>query len=840
MSIVLPLLFTNARDSQIFLEELRDPASDVARLLALPASLDTPVHVVSTSQDVAQTFKAAGFSTLLIDPPASEPSFGLAPGAAAALKALLQVGRVTPDEIVVVGDALGFHVQASLLLQALELSRKSQGQCHATLSEVRDHPVQLHLPFRIYALDLLALPDASAHAGALLAKLGLDPSEHAISHPFFMDWRDMDIWECAPTIYAAAPEQHSARLRLWRVDDTEALADEFRLLYIWESLSTARRLLPKAQAKRYSRGFFPTYAHDGTVPIRLVPASDGGWLCQIETTALPAGSRLFLWRGPGHAPDVFVEVILPDERFRGEEATPWFCCASWPSAKTPQILYACIVAPSTGPEYDFTEPVCGGENLWETDPCSGLRVHPGTCKPFANRQDFPQLFQMDGALAASSVEALLNLPHGPLPCRLPLAPKPRLTQRLAADASEDLFGSNLWTEDEDDRAFGEWGLAAEGIYRLAQSSRERMESMAAASVSERQMEEAYWKYQQMAEMAHRLPTSTPRHDRMILFASNCTDKLIGLRELLRSTLLRMRQEHHQPSGTPSGRPPQAPPLTLQQIPLPGDQLRNPCHLASDNVQSLFISCMDFDWNGGLFRKDLESGETRLLCDSKRIYNGLWFDPKQQVLYAALIRLDGREACAIEVLDMEGRRLATAPLLTPSGKPQFMPTLFSGDHAHLYFIGGRCKTLVVIDKASLRIANLLLLPNAELNWDVVPGNGGLYTSAPLLHTLQRIAPDGSLLTRNSDMHTVYPRLLCIHPETGEVFSLQIDRQPVALEELDQCISTYTPSLSFVSEYAIDSGTAIDIHIMSTRSLLLVADFVNGLRLYDIKPLAGTKP
>jgi len=842
MSIVLPLVFRDAKEAQAFMEALRDPASDAAQLLAMPAALKTPVHVVSTSRRVVQAFESAGFPALRMAPPAEEQAPGMAPGAAKALRLLVHAGRVAPEEVVAVGDALNFHIEAPQLLQTLLLGREARGATWATFSEVRDHPVQLHLPFRLYALDMLALADPTDKARELLARVGLDAEAFAVSRPFPLDWRGMDIWESAPSLYAAAPERHSAMLRLWPVDSARCPLDESGRLYLWEGPTLARRVVPRSRTGPQEQALFSAFASRSTVPLRLASAGDGGWLCQLESSALPPGSRLSLWSGSAQRLGALEEVVLPGECPCAQDATaPLPTCATWPAGAAPDVLLACIVAPALGPEYDFTEPVCGGEELWELDPRTGQRVHPTTRKPFANRQDFPKLFQMSGAIAAGTVRALLDMPCGPLPRRLPLEPRPRLVPQQSTGADGETAaegcGPEVPAESRASVPFGEWGAVEQAIHRLTEPLPNPRAAEEAFTALELVLEDAYWKYAQLDALAQRQAGSAPRHGRMAMCAGICFGKLDGLRTHLRDKLLARRQQHFRAQDAArAGQPAGARPSRLRQLPLPGAKgPLNPCHLASDDTGVLFISCMDFDWNAKLFRKDLDSGELRELCGSERVYSGLWFDPAQQVLYATLRRLNGRDACAIDALDTQGRCLSRHPILTRAGAPRFAPTLLSGDADHLYFIDAPCKTLVVIDKASRQVADLQLLPHAELNWDVVPGNGGLYTSSPLRHNLQRFGPDCRLLTRNSDMHTVYPRLLCVHPGTGEVFSLQIDRQPVALEELDQCVNIYTPSLSFVSGHAIDSGTAIDIHIMSARNLMVVADYVRGLRLYDIGTL-----
>jgi hypothetical protein len=138
------------------------------------------------------------------------------------------------------------------------------------------------------------------------------------------------------------------------------------------------------------------------VPVDLCQAN-GMVTCSVDAASLPPGAVLRLWPVRGSLVGEGCSFSL-----HGRQGGVGQLVFVVPGAVGADAVVICILADG-GDECDFFEPEELGGNLWDIEPETGQRLCKLTARPFCNRQDFPELHEPSGALAAGRASALMRV-----------------------------------------------------------------------------------------------------------------------------------------------------------------------------------------------------------------------------------------------------------------------------------------------------------------------------------------------------------------------------------------------------------------------------------------------
>lgn len=831
MIVVLPLFFATKAEKNTFLQKCLGkeiPYSSLFPMQALPGS---QLFVVTPSLEAAAVFAQAGVEAVTVGNSPPDTSPGLPPGTRTALRALIRKKRLDPDDIVVAADWFGAQSGIDALAQAWNESVEERGAFVASMQEVRDHPVQCHVPYLLLGLEMLVFPETPEFGASLLSRLDMDAARFGISRPFFFDWREYDVWSEKPSLYAldAFPDSSCPRMR--PASGGEAGTHP---LFLWHGPFQARRvtLFPPAEAD--TNYLVPAYGGLATVRASFDPEGSPNAGVSFCVTGLPGDASVRLWPFVGNRLGAGME-------FPVESSGPdWLSC---PLPGPVDGVIAAVVAAARESEYDFAETLIGGETLWTVDPVTKLRLDPATGKPFANRQEFPRLYRLTGAVAAGRAALLLDdsgirtprpfiLPPnlGPKPCQDAPFTAPRALSPACAGARPAVEASCTTKLPRP-----EWKELFESLTAL--EALPPGVGMSAFRDIDRKIEQSYFKFQHLKEFVQ---VHTPPADRSLNLdtaVAFCADKIVGLRHELRGFALESVSPQQIPDTprlflplhTPDGRSKPA----IRRIALPGAQPPLPPRvLASDGMSRLFVSCYDQDLNSALFVKDLESGDLQRIGSEDSLYSGLWFDPAQDVVYAALYSEHKRPAGAIDVLDTRGRVLKRNPLTTRSGSRMFHPCIVSGDRQYICFMDAPSHSVLILDKSSLDTENAVLVPGLEYITDVKAANGVITMCLMGRHSLLRTSLQGDILECHSDPLTAFPRINAPHPDRQSVHVLLVDHPPVANELLRQTLAVHHGPLAPGRRFDLGQGRASDMHLLHGSGILALADVHEGLQLLTV--------
>jgi len=836
MITILPLFFATKTEEINFLQRRLGKEAPYAQSFPVQSPPGSRLFVVTPSLEAATVLAKTGAEVVTVKDGFPETGRGLPRGTRTALRALLRKNRIKYDDIVVVADWFGAQPDLHALTRAWNESIKEGGAFVASMQEVRDHPVQCHVPYLLLGMEMLIFPEDRKLGASMLSRLNVDATRFGISKPFFLDWREYGVWSEKPGFHVldAFPDSSCPRMRPAKEGTTEP-----HPVFIGDGPFQARRITPSAPSKADPDFLDPAYGTQATIRARFDLTDGPNGSVSFCAGGLPENASVRLWPFAGNQLGTGME-------FPVESSEPeWLRC---PLPGPTDGVIAAVVAAARESEYDFAETLIGGETLWIVDPVTKLRLDPATGKPFTNRQEFPQLYRMTSAVAAGRTAILLDdsgiqmprpfiLPpnQGPKPCQDASSTAPRVPPS-ACPGTKPATGMSRITE----LPRAEWKELFESLTALEDVPPGAR--MNAFRDIDRKVEQAFFKFQHLRELVQVHTSPADRSLSLDTSVAFCVEKIVGLRQELREFALESFELEQLPDMPrlflPLQPPNQGSEPFIRRIAFPGVQPPLPPRvLASDGMSRLFISCYDQDLNSALFVKDLESGDLRRLGNEGSLYSGLWFDPAQGVIYAALYSEHKRPASAIDVLDTQGRLLKRKRLTTRSGSRMFHPCIVSGDGQNICFMDGPSHSVLVLDKTSLNTEDVILVPGLEYITDAKAANGMLTICLMGRHSLLRTSFQGDILECHADPFTVFPRILAPHPGRKSVHVLLVDHVPVANEPLHQSLTVHHGPLAPGRRFDLGQGRASDMHLLHCSGILALADVYEGLQLLAVPREAG---
>jgi hypothetical protein len=825
MIIILPLFFETKTEEKLFLEKWRGERLPFAGPSPMQPPPGSRLFVVTPSLEVARMLAETGVEVVRAEGIPPDSVHGLPPGARGALRALLRQNKIAPDDVVAVADWLRLTPDMPTLARAWRESSAEDGVFLASLREIRDHPVQCHVPYLLLGLDMLIFPEDRERSACLLSGLALDRQRYRLSKPFFLDWREYEVWSEEPRLYALDffPNSSCPRLRPAQAENPGS-----QPLFFWDGPFRARRVAEAASGK-----LEPAYLSRASVRGRLDHGDGPKRTVSFDIGGLPRDASVRLWP--------FTETLLgTGMEFPVKDGVSGVLRCPLPEPADGVI--AAVVAAASGAEYDFAEALIGGETLWTVDPVTKLRLDPVTGRPFANRQEFPRLFTMAGEVAAGQAAILLDNAGitAPKPFILSTAQSPSPFPESSFPVSRAIsgacppFGSSPASASRPpDPARAEWKEIFEALGAMGDNDADAtlFSWTRALRNIDRKVAKASFKFRHIGEFVLFHTPPAARSLSLDTAAAYCMDKIEGLRRELRELLQWPAILPSLPACVRLCTPPETP--ILSQMPLPGPQPPlTPRVLTSDGKSRLYASCYDANWNASLYLKDMESGELRPLGKNGTLYSGVWFDPAQDMLYATLYFLDKRPFAAIDVLDGQGRLLERQPLTARSGAQMFTPCALSGDGQNIFFLDAPCHSIIVLDKTSLDIRDIVQVQDSEYITDVKAANGVLNMSVMHKSIVQRTNLQGDSLERLADPSIALPRIIAPHPVRRLLYVLHVDHIPVTSERLHQSLTIHRGYLAPAPRLDLGIGRTNDMHLLRSSGDLVIADFYDGLQLLRI--------
>ena len=866
MTIVIPVLPASEAEGERargFLEGHPCAAHLALRAKAVPG---TAVRVFVQDRALRDVLAAAGLEVHFA-PRTSDPGSGLGPrGGREALEFLLAHGLLEPQTPVVLADWRAAMLSPASLRRALEeATARPDGLC-ASLREVRESPVQCHVPQRVLFLDQFVFPESGPAARELLGR-GDGERSIGLSRPFYLNWTAHDVTEDGPRWYAAAAGGHSPVIRLTAASLTEVQAGQASRVYYREGPLQARRLIDNPKPRAGVETAVPVQAGDRPSPIEVWrEPGDRQVVCRVAGAAFGEEFLCRIWplRGPAKEPGF--EIGCAGTSGRGDG------CAElrFAGAEDADSLIVCVLAKHCGAEYDFLEPVSSREHLWVIDPVTKARLDPATGAVLANRQQFPVLLEPDGILLAGRAATLVDPDRVTSVSPLPLAREER--GRLDGDIESLLaaFGAGLSACREADRsgavpdrkqagASREDGpgleLALAGMLELGQALselravgnarapgfphlRDRVERLFAAQ--EARLEEYVWKYDRLKDYVLKLLTRPGCDNGLDEIVDSQANRLVALNIGLKEAALEYAGiletagaegfGHSMTVSTPGARRPKSflRPLARGAVPP-----FIPRVLASDGASRLFISAYeDRGWTGGIYVKDVVRGTLRSWGEEKRSYGAIWYDRASGRLYAMPRTIDERRAAGVDVFGDDGALLESVPFLDAAGNPLYAAYCLRGDATSLFFGDAASWSIQVLDKRNLAVEETIRIPSADYFTSFAVQDKSIYLSTRHKHIFVRRLLSGGPATVHSGVHVVFPGHMAVDQGSGIFHVVTSEHQPHAQERQEQWIKRFDADMHFIDSCRLGQQNVLDLHVVEGAQVLAVADNWEGLQLFHI--------
>lgn len=773
-----------------------------------------------------------------------------------ALQHLLDQGHLELQSPVVLADWRSPLLPLADVRRAHEQAQASPDLLCATLREVKDSPIQYHVPQRILFLEHFVFPEPGPVAQELLGPGGQEKGL-GLSRPFYFNWLAHDVNDAGHGLYAAAASRHSPIIRLHPVSLTADAGWPSRWLYYHQGPLLARRLIENPALQGGLKTALPVQAGDVPSPVTVWRnPSDGQVVCRVGQAAFPEGFSLRLWplcglaKGPG----------LEGSSSRAETRPNGCAELRFRGAEDADSLILCLLAEHCGAEYDFTEPVSGGERLWAIDPMTKARIDPKTGVALANRQQFPICLELGGTLVAGRVATILDPA-----CTTSVVPLP-LTREHGQDISGEweshdaLTGAGLGERGPEEMAGAAQGETSRapllaGLQELGHalsklralgggtaagfsSLKHRVESLYAAQ--EALVEEAVWKQYRLNDyvVGH---VTRPLCDYNLDIIMDCLGTQVSA---MRIALREVAQDYENTLETaglggfgrietppaPAGKRPETFLRPLKPGAVPPFI---PRALASDGVSRLFLSAYpDQGWTGGLYSKDVLSGELTCWGEEKRTYATIWYDKKARLLYAMPRTKDEHRVSGVDVFDESGKCLESVFFQNEKGGPLYAAYRLDGNATSLFFGDALSRSVKVLNKTTLTLERSIRITASDYFTSLCLRDQSLYLSTRHTHLFTRRLLSAVDTTVFSGLHTSFPGHMALDCKDGVFYVLANEHQPHAQERQNQWIKRFDENMTFIDSCRLGRQNVLDLHVMEQARVLAVADYWEGLQLFQI--------
>lgn len=849
MKIVIPIAFASEAEQRLASSPFPGGclAGELARTAcALPGAV---VHVHVQDEQLAALLEAQRLPVFFAGSgaaaPALEASGCLPLGGARALAELVQAGLLRAEEPVVLADWRFPLLRGETLAQAWEFACGPAQEVGASMQAVRDHPVQHNVPRRTVGVELLVFPDAAAAHGAC-----------GLSRPFLLDWKRYHWQPGGTEMCVMAPGDRSPQALPRPVASLgDAVPEALSRVLLRVDQDLARLVLPSSAEAAEQRQALPVYPSPVALPVSLSLA-DGTVICSVETCRLPQAALLRLWPVRGSLVGDGCEFPL-----HGRQGSAHPLVFEVPCAAEADAMLVGILADG-GSECDFFEPVELCETLWDIEPETKQRLCKLTAKPLCNRQDFPELYEPSGALAAGRTAALMSIQpcdgvakldlegqdllrvSGEMEYHAALADLGVSTQGLESCAgilAQKDVAASAPCASAGGSCLAQWGIrtawdgirldleaVAADVAQFATKPTAELEARirSAFGLLDGQLEAALWRHGLMDTLsAHQ--TEKRRYDLNLgAIIGQPMAKLHALRHATREVALAFQRTL---AAVASQRQGAFHPVLRPGVgPLPTAPTRV---LTSDGVSCLYLSAYEADLSGGLFIKDLRTGGLEPFAQG-HAYSGLWFDGEQQLLYAAQYAEGQAVAPGLDIYDPRGALVERIPFVREGERQRYLPCCLHGDATRLFFIDILTKSIVCLGKKDMVELEVLHDANIPSVSDFRVRNGMLFTSARINHLLGRYGLGGGELTLISGIDLVFPYVLDIHDATQTVYVVTCEYEPLAQERQEHWLRRMDMDFCTSGIFSLGQKRVQNIHLLQEVGVLALLDYHDGLELYEV--------
>jgi len=849
MKIVIPVAC--ASESEEFLAVRPFPGGCLAGKLArtacaLPGAV---VHVHVRDERLGAVLESQGLPVFFAGPVAAasglEPNALLPLGGAAALADLMQAGLLRAEEPVVLADWRFPLLQGETLAKAWEFACGPGPEVGTSMQLVRDHPVQHNVPYRIVGVDMLVFPDAEASHGAC-----------GLSRPFPFDWKRYRLPPSGAEMFVMARGERSPQLFPHPVTGPgDAVPGALSRVLLRPDQEHARLVLPAPASARESCKALPASLSPSAVPVDLCQA-DGMVRCSVDATSLPLGAVLRLWPVRGSLAGEGCSFPL-----HGRQADASPLVFEVPSAVDADAVVVCVLADG-GDECDFFEPAELGESLWDIEVKTMQRLCKLTAKPLCNRQDFPELLEPSGALAAGRVSALMGVRPCDAVARLDLGGPDMVkvsgemeyhavladhgvavqgSERCAGFLTQEGVASSAPCAPAGAPCKAQWNVRSvwDGVrldlealaadvaqFSIRPTPELEAEIRSAFDLVDASLEEALWRHGLLDTLSGR-QTEARKHDLSLgTTIGQAMGNLYALRQASREVSLAFQRTLAAVKSWKQGafRPAQRTVVG----PLPTSPTRV---LTSDGASRLYLSAYEADLDGGLFIKDLRTGGLEPFAQG-HAYSGLWFDAGQQLLYAAQYAEGKAVAPGLDIYDPQGALVERIPFVQEGGQQRYLPCCLHGDATRLFFIDILTSSIVCLRKKDMKELDVLHDANTPFVSDFLVCDGALYSSMRFQHLLGRSPLGGGEQFYATGIDLVFPYALDIHDSTKTVYVVTCEHEPLAQERQEHWLKRVDMDFRTTGTFSLGQKRVQNIHIMQGTGVLALLDYHDGLELYEL--------
>jgi hypothetical protein len=429
MNIIIPIFPASKFESQLATEAGADLQGLCESINRFRLRRDFPAFVLTDNAQLVGKIKTYGLDCILLANSAkteSRPAFP--PGAEHALHWLREKCRSTENTHLLMIDYRCDWLSDEILEAAYCKFLDSNSDLGIALKSVTDHPIQMDVHYNIIDIDILVTMEDRSNrnyqevADALkpldtLMTFGTPVSEVAASSPFYFNWPSTIVSGNPPDgqIFIRVPDSSHSVFKEWESLDKDEAATFLNAgcCYIYVGSTSARRLLNEnflnpPSGIHISALSITRDIHD--MPVLITRSErDSENSVYLRGSSRHGHTRLKIFPFQSHPVKIGRPASINGCRFfQDGDGDLFFQTGTYKG----QALSFDTVDAATGyivvflkhaidEKVDIVEPVHVNPRLWDIDPSTHLRTNALSGKVVFGRQDFPPVYERDGAFIFS-------------------------------------------------------------------------------------------------------------------------------------------------------------------------------------------------------------------------------------------------------------------------------------------------------------------------------------------------------------------------------------------------------------------------------------------------------
>lgn len=427
MICLLPLFSNTTKDLDLMFAKFQKDPVCLHTALQISASYGFSIMAVTNRPQIHALLSAQGVPCKCRTqmPATDNDQIGLPPGTKAAIQLLLANQHITKRQQVMVVDYRFVLLNNATVLSAIDIFRQARRCPVLSVSPVRDHPTQLYQYFRILRTDVVPMIDELC-LSSLLKKSNARNihsmfTNAAVSHPFFFDWDYL------------VPQQQDSGNRFFTMRSTGGVI-RFTPLTAKRQNEDAENngMLLYRESDDLARILFSNPWHDNrrTAGLCARPAFDSSpepWLVMMadRKTESPGiflredavqASAIRVWpfsdgrldAHGAHTVSLIGASSLPEPAFRINEFNYFGPISAMCDCREIDGIAVGLVCESDDGIADFGEVMPGCSLSAETGFFGSDYEIAFESRTITRRQDFPELYSPNGAIALLLAEAAMT------------------------------------------------------------------------------------------------------------------------------------------------------------------------------------------------------------------------------------------------------------------------------------------------------------------------------------------------------------------------------------------------------------------------------------------------